>query len=108
MLEHYRRRSASAVHVPGGDQFDPASGCGEGPKLPRWKLSADPRTPRDLTLTTQCMTVFVVPGSAGVALPVPQWRPATDEDVRLNELTREIIRVRETIVPLAPSLTLEP
>ena len=54
------------------------------------------------------MTVFVVPGPAGVALPVPQWRPTTDEDVRLNELTREIIRVRETIVPLAPSLTLEP
>ena len=76
--------------------------------MPRSKLSADPRAPRDLTLTTQCMTVFVVPGPAGVALPVPQWRPATDEDVRLNELTREIIRVRETIVPLAPSLTLEP
>ncbi|GAA1975799.1 acyl-CoA thioesterase [Microbacterium pumilum] len=70
--------------------------------------SADPRTPHELTLTTQCMTVFVVPGAAGVALPVPQWRPELDEDVRLHELTREIIRLRETIVPLAPSLTLEP
>lgn len=70
--------------------------------------SADPRTARDLTLTTQCMTVFVVPGPEGTALPVPQWRPETAEDVRLCELTREIIRVRETIVPLSPALTLEP
>ena len=70
--------------------------------------SADPRSPRELTLTTQCMTVFVVPGDAGVALPVPQWRPTVDEDVRLHDHVREIIRLREEIVPLAPSLTLEP
>ncbi len=70
--------------------------------------SADPRAPRDLTLTTQCMAVFVVPGAAGVALPVPQWVPEVEEDVRLHELAHEIIRVRETIVPLAASLTLEP
>ena len=68
--------------------------------------SADPRTPHELTLTTQCMTVFVVPGAAGVALPVPQWEPEVDEDVRLHDHAREIIRLRETIVPLAPSLTL--
>ena len=47
--------------------------------------TADPRTPHDLTLTTQCMSVFVVPGPDGVALPVPQWEPATDEDVRLHD-----------------------
>ena len=70
--------------------------------------SGDPRNPRELTLTTQCLTVFVVPGAAGVALPVPQWEPAVDEDVRLHEHVREIIRLRESIVPLAPSLTLEP
>jgi 4-hydroxybenzoyl-CoA thioesterase len=70
--------------------------------------SADPRTPRDLTLTTQCMAVFVVPGAAGVALAVPQWRPEVDEDVRLHDLVGEIIRLRQDIVPLSPSLTLEP
>jgi 4-hydroxybenzoyl-CoA thioesterase len=70
--------------------------------------SAEPRRPHDLTLTTQCLTVFVVPGAAGVALPVPQWEPVVDEDVRLHAHVREIIRLRESIVPLAPSLTLEP
>jgi len=70
--------------------------------------SADPRSPRELTLTTQCMTVFVVPGAGGVALPVPQWRPEVDEDMRLHDHVREIIRLREGIAPLAPTLTLEP
>ena len=70
--------------------------------------SADPRTPHEWMLTTQCLAVFVVPGAAGVALPVPQWHPDVDEDVRLHEHVREIIRLREGIVPLAPSLTLEP
>ena len=70
--------------------------------------SADPRTPHDLTLTTQCMSVFVVPGRAGVALPVPQWNPATAEDLRIAQHAQEIIRMRGEIVPIAPSLTLEP
>lgn len=70
--------------------------------------SADPRTPHALTLTTQCMSVFVVPGADGVALPVPQWEPTSPEDVRLWEHTREIIRLREGIVPIPASLTLEP
>ena len=70
--------------------------------------SADPRTPDARTLTTQCMSVFVVPGQAGVALPVPQWNPRTDEDVRLAQHAREIIRLRGDIVPIAASLTLEP
>jgi len=70
--------------------------------------TADPRTPHDLTLTTQCLSVFVVPDDSGVALPVPQWDPELPEDVRLHEHAREIVRLRETIVPLAASLTLEP
>ena len=70
--------------------------------------SADPRRPHELTLTTQCMTVFVVRGAAGVALPVPQWTPEVDEDVRLQTHVREIVRLRESIVPLSASLTLEP
>jgi acyl-CoA hydrolase len=70
--------------------------------------SADPRTPHDLTLTTQCMSVFVVPSADGVARPVPLWEPTTPEDVRLHEHAREIIHLRERIVPIPASLTLEP
>lgn len=70
--------------------------------------SADPRTPHELTLTTQCMSVFVVPGEGGVALPVPRWEPRVDEDRRLHEHAREIIVLREGIVPIPASLTLEP
>lgn len=70
--------------------------------------SADPRSPHDLTLTTQCMSVFVVLGADGVAQPVPQWLPASPDDTRLWEHAREIIRLREGIVPIPASLTLEP
>jgi acyl-CoA hydrolase len=70
--------------------------------------TADPRTPEQLTLTTQCLSVFVVPDDSGVALPVPQWQPVLAEDVRLHRHVREIVDLRETIVPIAPSLTLEP
>lgn len=71
-------------------------------------LTADPRTPGAKTLTTLCMSVFVVPGEGGVALPVPAWTPETAEDVRLGEHVREIIALREQIVPIAASLALEP
>ena len=70
--------------------------------------TADPRTPRDLTLTTLCMSVYVVPGPDSTALPVRTWIPHVDEDVRLREHALEIIRLREQIVPIAASLALEP
>jgi acyl-CoA hydrolase len=71
-------------------------------------MSADPRRPNELALTTQCMSVFVVPGADGVAQPVPQWTPASEDDTRLWEHARDIIRLREEIVPIPASLTLEP
>jgi 4-hydroxybenzoyl-CoA thioesterase len=70
--------------------------------------SADPRTPQERSLTTLCMTVFVVPGEHGSAVPVPQWTPATAEDRRLEEHAREIIALRELITPIPASLALEP
>jgi 4-hydroxybenzoyl-CoA thioesterase len=70
--------------------------------------TADPRRPDELTLTTQCLSVFVVPDDGSVAMAVPQWRPTLPEDVRLQAHAQEIVRLRETIVPLAASLTLEP
>ena len=70
--------------------------------------TADPRTPEERMLTTQCLSVFVVPGADGVARPVPQWTPQLPEDVRLQEHVREILSLREQIPPIAASLTLEP
>lgn len=70
--------------------------------------TADPRRPHDRTLTTQCMSVYVIPGADAVALPVPPWTPELPEDVRLHEHAGQILRLREEIVPLAASLTLEP
>lgn len=70
--------------------------------------TADPRAPHVKTLTTLCMSVFVVPGPAGVAMPVPRWTPALPEDERLHEHAREIIGLREDIVPISASLALEP
>ena len=69
---------------------------------------ADPRRPHEKNLTTLCMSIFVVPGAAGVALPVPPWQPTTDEDVRLDAHARDLIALREHIVPIPASLTLEP
>jgi len=68
---------------------------------------ADPRTPDGRALTTQCMSVFVVPGPDGDALPVPTWRPELDEDVRLDEHARELIDLRAAITPIPAALTLE-
>ncbi|MFT4307271.1 MAG: hotdog domain-containing protein [Microbacterium sp.] len=70
--------------------------------------TADPRRPHELTLTTQCMTVFVVPGPDGAARPVPEWVPELPGDVRLNAHAREIIALRQQIAPISASLTLEP
>lgn len=70
--------------------------------------TADPRSPEELALTTQCMSVFVVPDAEGVAAPIPEWVPDAPEDVRLHDHALEIIRLREGIVPIPPALTLEP
>lgn len=69
---------------------------------------SDPRRPDDRALTTLCINVFVVPGFAGVASPVPHWHPSTAEDVDLHEHAQELIGLRGHIVPLSASLTLEP
>jgi len=70
--------------------------------------SADPRRPHERALTTTCMSVFVVPGPGGSAVPVPQWVPEAEEDRRLQAHAREIIALRERIVPIPAELTLRP
>jgi 4-hydroxybenzoyl-CoA thioesterase len=69
-------------------------------------LTADPRTPGETTLTTQCLTVFVDPGPDGRARPVPRWEPELAEDVRLVRHAVELIHERERIVPIPAPLTL--
>ena len=61
--------------------------------------SGDPRT-GELELTTQCMSVFVVPGPDGTAEPVPQLEQVTDEDRRLDAHALELIRLRAELPPL--------
>jgi acyl-CoA hydrolase len=70
--------------------------------------TADPRTPASTTLTTQCMSVFVVPAADGTAARVPQWRPTTEGERRLWEHAERVIAIRGSITPLPASLTLEP
>ncbi|MDY0911498.1 acyl-CoA thioesterase [Rathayibacter festucae] len=61
--------------------------------------SGDPRTGA-LELTTQCMSVFVVRGEDGAAEPVPALEPRSDEDRRLDEHARELIRLRAELPAL--------
>jgi len=68
---------------------------------------ADPRAPHERALTTQCMSVFVVPGEHGAAVPVPRWRPTLPEDERLDAHARELIELRAAIAPIPAALTLE-
>ena len=62
--------------------------------------SADPRTPEELELTTQCMSVFVVPGDDGRAEEVRPLPLASDEDRRLDAHARELIELRKRMEPL--------
>ncbi|TDT33338.1 acyl-CoA thioesterase [Naumannella halotolerans] len=67
--------------------------------------SADPRHPRERSLTTLCQTIFVAAGDHG-ALPVPQWDPELPEDRRHAEHVTELIELRKQIAPLPVDLTL--
>lgn len=68
-------------------------------------LTADPRTPDDRVLTTQCLVVYVDRGEDG-ARPVRRWEPALPEDVRLTQHAVDLIHRRTELVPIPASLTL--
>lgn len=68
-------------------------------------LTADPRTPDERVLTTQCLLVYVDRGDGG-ARPVTRWEPLLPEDVRLTEHAVDLIHRREELVPIPASLTL--
>ncbi|MBC7443722.1 MAG: acyl-CoA thioesterase [Ramlibacter sp.] len=60
--------------------------------------SGSPRTPHDLQLTTQCMSIFVAIGADGHADQVEPLTLITAEDKRLDEHARELMDLR---APLA-------
>lgn len=73
-------------------------------------LQADPRTPHELTLTGQSMSVFVVPGSPAPesVAPVKQWQPLHPTDVRLDAVARKVLDLRKEITPIPADLVLAP
>lgn len=63
-------------------------------------LSAPPAHPHDLHETTTCMSVLVALGDDGRARPIPQWRPSSDEDARLERHARELVELRRLMHPM--------
>jgi len=62
--------------------------------------SGSPRTPHDLHLTTQCMSIFVDVGPDGRARPVLPLPLLSDEDRRLDAHARTLIRLRSQLEAL--------
>ncbi|GAA2234443.1 acyl-CoA thioesterase [Herbiconiux moechotypicola] len=65
--------------------------------------SGSPRTPHELEVTTQCMSIFVEPGDDGRARPVRPLELLSDEDRRLDAHAEELIRMRGALeqIPVA-------
>ncbi len=64
--------------------------------------SGDPRSPDDLVLTTHCLTIFVALDAQARAAQIPRWRPATDEDRRLETHAKHLIDLRARLAPPYP------
>lgn len=54
-------------------------------------------------LAAHGMTVFVVLDADGKAAPVPQWRPLTSEDRRLDAFAQQLIALRQCVTPFPPT-----
>lgn len=62
--------------------------------------SGDPTT-GDMRLTTHCLTIFVALDETGKTLPVPRWRPVSDEDRALDAHALHLVDLRRQIQPTA-------
>lgn len=64
--------------------------------------SGSPSQPHVLALTTQCLSVFVVPGEDGHGEAVRPLSLVTDEDVALDEHARRLIAMRQAmaVIPI--------
>ena len=70
--------------------------------------SGSPRTPHDLQLTTQCMSIFVSRGADGGAEPVRPLPLASAEDERLDAHARALIAMRADLPTLPVGLAHTP
>jgi acyl-CoA hydrolase len=66
--------------------------------------SADPATPRDMQLTSQCLSIFVEIDDDRRVKPVEQLIPITAEDQRLDNHAIELIALRNEIAVIPPGL----
>lgn len=64
-------------------------------------------SPRSLVLTTQCLSVFVVPGADGHAEVVTPLPLVTAEDIRLDEHARALIEMRQSLSVIPVGLSRE-
>ncbi|MDO9590346.1 MAG: acyl-CoA thioesterase [Microcella sp.] len=69
--------------------------------------AGSPRAPRDLALTTTCMTVFVDRGADGRAAAVAPLQLDSDEDRRFDDHARELVALRAQ-APVIPLELIEP
>jgi acyl-CoA hydrolase len=70
--------------------------------------SGSPRTPHDLQLTTQCMSIFVAPGPNGHAAPVPALPLVSAEDKSLDALAQALIGMRADLEAIPLDLARRP
>lgn len=66
--------------------------------------SAGPTTPRDMQLSTQCLSIFVELDEARRPRPVTQLVPVTAEDRRLAAHAVDLIALRHEIAVIPPGL----
>ena len=64
--------------------------------------SGDPTAP-EMQLTTHCLTIFVALDEQDRPVPVPRWDPVTEEDRRLDEHARHLMRLRARLAPVHSS-----
>ena len=60
----------------------------------------------DRHLAAHAMTVFVALDERGKARPVAAWTPVSDEDQRLDEHARHLIKMRQLVEPLTTSASI--
>ncbi len=64
--------------------------------------SGDPKLP-EMRLTTHCLTIFVALDEQRRPVPVPQWKPVTEEDRRLAAHAQHLMQLRARLAPVHPS-----
>ena len=64
-------------------------------------------SPRDLQLTTQCISVFVVPTESGHVAEIRTLPLITSEDVVLDDYARHLIELRKTLAVIPGGLSRE-